>query len=354
MLTRKARPRGTELSMSESHREFVELLAGSGLLSADEVFEFLDGLPLHEVPTDVRGLAQILVRHGKLTRFQARAICQGKARGLVMGNYVVLDELGRGGMGRVYKARHRRMDRIVALKILPRGRRAPPEAIQRFQQEVRASARVSHPNVVVSYDADEANGLPYLVMEFVDGTDLHSLVKHRGPLSIEATIKLILQAAKGLEAAHAVGVVHQDVKPANLMLDRRGVVKVLDMGLAQAARMVSGAESPVSEALIQDGKIIGTADYASPERADDLKSADQRVDVYGLGCTLFYLLAGRSPYAGKTLRERIIAHRTQPIPSLTARAQGRTAPARRDLPQDGRQEAQRPLSLDAGRHRRPL
>lgn len=298
--------------------EFIEYLTDVGFMAADEIYDFLDDLPIHKQPGSARRLVQLMFAADKLTKFQAEQMLKGKTKRLVLSNYVILDRLGRGGMGRVFKARHRRMDRLVALKVLPWKARESPDAVRRFHREVKAAARLAHPNIVTAFDADEARGIHFLVMEYVDGRDLLTLVKEDGPLPVATAVDYILQAAKGLEYAHSVNVIHLDIKPANLLLDGYGTVKVLDMGLARIEDPISGAGGE-AEALIQSGKVMGTVDYVSPERAYDPEAVDQRADVYSLGCTLYFLLTARPPYKGNTLKKRIRAHRSDPVPSLAAR-----------------------------------
>jgi formylglycine-generating enzyme required for sulfatase activity/tRNA A-37 threonylcarbamoyl transferase component Bud32 len=232
--------------------------------------------------------------------------------GQILGNYLLREALGAGGMGRVFKAEHCRMKRIVALKVIaPELVRSAP-ARERFRREVEAVARLSSPHIVAAYDAGEADGRDFLVMEHIDGCDLADLVKRQGPLPVETALDYIRQAARGLAHSHAAGVLHRDVKPANLLLALDGTVKVLDLGLARLQPTEDATALPVTAR----GAVMGTAHFMAPEQARDLEAADGRADIYSLGCTLFYLLTGRPPYEGKTGLEVLLAHRETPIPSL--------------------------------------
>ncbi|HEY2894828.1 MAG TPA: protein kinase, partial [Pirellulales bacterium] len=271
-----------------------------------------DFVPPKATPQDAEELARELVRHKKLTKFQAEEIYNGNAKSLFLANYVLLEKIGQGGMGVVYKAEHRRMKRAVAIKMLP-PERTKDSAAARFAREVEAAAKLRHPNIVAADDADEANGVHFLVMEFVEGSNLSALVKKHGPLSVAQAINCIAQAARGLEFAHKKGVVHRDIKPANLLLDTEGTVKILDMGLA---RISTAADAATQAELTGTGSVMGTVDYMAPEQALSTKDADARADIYSLGCSLFYLLTGGPTYAGETATAKLLAHQTHPIPTL--------------------------------------
>jgi RND family efflux transporter MFP subunit len=234
--------------------------------------------------------------------------------GRTLGEYQLLEELGHGGMGRVYKALHTKLDRVVAAKLLLRGRGSDPQAISRFEREMRAVGRLTHPNIVQAHDAREIEGTPVLIMEFVDGLDLAEIVRRTGALPVAAACELVRQTAAALQCAHEHGLVHRDIKPSNIMLTPAGEVKLLDLGLARFY-----AETAAGEEMTGSGQAMGTADYMAPEQAADSRSVDIRADLYSLGCTLYKLLAGRAPFAGPEYRrtlDKLNAHVYQPAPPV--------------------------------------
>jgi serine/threonine protein kinase len=224
--------------------------------------------------------------------------------------YRLIDRLGSGGMGAVYRAEHTFMQRTVVLKVIRPELLARPEAVERFRREVRAAARLSHPNVVTAHDADEAQGLHFLVMEYVDGESLAQVVANRGPLPIAEACDYVRQTALGLQHAYERGLMHRDIKPGNLLLTPRGQVKIVDFGLAYLMDEAS------ANALTPSGAILGTPDYIAPEQARNPKDADIRADIYALGCTLYHLLVGQPPFAGGTAMEKLLQHQYEPLPQL--------------------------------------
>ncbi len=290
--------------------QFIRELKETGILAAETLHDFL---PPKKNPKDAQELARELVRQKKLSVFQAEAVYRGRGKSLILDNYVLLEKIGQGGMGQVFKARHRRLDRLVAVKLLAPNVVKDPAAVARFQREVLAAAKITHPHIVAALDAGCANGAHFLVMEFVDGSDLAAVVKKQGPLPVNHALHYLLQTAQGLTAAHAAGIVHRDIKPANLLLEQSGTVKILDMGLV---RLLDDA--PGQPELTTTGAVMGTVDYIAPEQALNTKSADARADIYSLGCSFHYLLTGRAPYAGDSMMAKLLAHREQPIPALRA------------------------------------
>ncbi|MFO0813544.1 MAG: serine/threonine-protein kinase [Gemmatales bacterium] len=275
-----------------SGEAFLTLLRKSQLIedaALDEALLSLDN-PEHADPKDV---AQAFINMGLLTRFQVRLLLQGKWRGFfIAGKYRLLDMIGEGGMGKVYLCEHRRMQRMVAIKVLPVRLAQDEAARERFDREARAIATLNHPNIVQAYDIDSHEGMHYIVMEFVDGVSLQALVALRGPLPVARAVNYLAQASEGLQHGHVMGLVHRDIKPANLLLARDGTIKVLDYGLA---RFFDNRGDDFTRRH-EGNSIIGTADYLAPEQAIDCSDVDVRADLYALGCTAYYLLTGNPPF----------------------------------------------------------
>jgi serine/threonine protein kinase len=326
--------------------QFVASLYQSGILPAREIQSFFDEIPEDRCPSTADEMAAEMVRARLLTRFQADALVQGRSQGLVLGNYVLLDPLGKGGMGGVFRGMHRGMKRIVALKVLLPRKMKTADSVERFQREVEAMARLSHPNIVAAFDAGEHSGLRYLAMEYVEGKDLSSLVAEHGVLPVATAVDYLFQTAQGLQYAHWHGMVHRDVKPANLMLDWRGTIKILALGIVG---LVPGIweTGPGSEGAGRQSAGLGTPDYIAPEQLAARDALGPQCDVYSLGCTLHFLLVGRPVFAGETTEAKLLAHRNEPAPSLRA--------ARPDAPESldrlfqrmlAKQPADRPATMD--------
>ena len=301
--------------MSLDLHQLTDTLVRTGLVSESIVQSTSNFLATEQPAFETGEFLTALLANGHLTPFQVDQLNSGGGNSLVMGNYVLLSQLGEGGMGTVYKALHVKMQRAVALKTLKPKVAASPEFMERFYREVRAAARLNHPNAVAAYDADDCEFGHFLVMEFVDGADLSNIVKTSGPLSINEAVSAIRQAAEAFDYAHAHGIVHRDIKPANLLRDAQGVVKVADLGLARMEPTPEDIERQAE--LTREGASMGTVDYMAPEQAVDASAADHRADIYSLGCTLFFLLTSRAIYPADSLIGRVIAHRQKPIPSLT-------------------------------------
>jgi serine/threonine-protein kinase len=304
--------------------KFVDVVRKSGLVEEDRL-----GAVLEEVSPaggtgsdsaaatgsgpDSQKLAQALVDRKLLTVWQCERLIEGRYKGFILGKYKLLGLLGTGGMSSVYLAEHMLMQRRVAIKVLPRHKVEDSSYLARFRREAQAVAALDHRNIVRAYDIDNDGNTHYIVMEYVHGRDLNTMVKNDGPLDYNTAAEYIRQAAEGLQHAHEAGLVHRDIKPANLLVDLRGTVKILDMGLA---RFTDEQQSSLTR--MHDENVLGTADYLAPEQAKDSHAADHRADVYSLGCTLYYLLTGHPPFREGTLAQRIVKHQTEAPSSIYA------------------------------------
>jgi serine/threonine protein kinase len=288
--------------------EFFDLVQKSAVVEDRRLGAYLEKLRAQRSwPGDPRQAAALLVRDGVLTNFQAEQILQGKWKRFTIGKYKVLERLGQGGMGSVYLCEHKLMRRRVAVKVLPTAKADDPSSLERFYREARAVAALDHPNIVRAYDIDQDEKLHFLVMEHVDGTSLQEIIKKNGPMDVLRACHYIRQAALGLQHAHdAAGLVHRDIKPGNILVDRNGIVKVLDMGLA---RFFYDEEDILTKKY--DENVLGTADYLAPEQATDSHAVDIRADIYSLGATFYYCLTGRTPFQEGTVAQKLIWHQTR-------------------------------------------
>lgn len=295
--------------------EFLDALSRYNLLEAEQLADIRgQGRPSL---SDLKSLAKELIQRGWLTVWQVNQIVSGRGASLLLDPYLLLDVIGEGGMGHVFKARHRRLDRLAAIKVIHKDRLNNPDAVKRFHREAKAAARLDHSSIVKVFDANEVRGTHFLAMEFVDGKDLSRVVRERGPLPIGEACDYVRQAALGLQHAHEQGLIHRDIKPGNLLLansgGRPGVVKILDMGLARFTKADSGTE------LTQEGTVMGSLDYISPEQALDSRQVDIRADLYSLGCTLYFLLTAQVPFPGGEATAKLLKHQMeepQPIEQL--------------------------------------
>ncbi|MEM6777859.1 MAG: serine/threonine-protein kinase [Planctomycetota bacterium] len=290
-------------------RDFVKRALAAGVVTVDEIKKVVASLMTDDVVFTPKVMADGLVGAGMLTPWQSSKLLAGKRKGFFLGPYKLLRPLGRGGMGMVYLGEHHVMKRQVALKIMSTKSVDDERRVARFKEEARASAQIDHPNVVQAIDFNSSGGKFYIVMEYVDGVDLHHAVVNDGVMAVDAAVDAVYQAARGIAHAHDRGIIHRDIKPSNLMLRNDGIVKVSDMGLARVGfgEVVSSGD---------DSRLTGTADFIAPEQAIDSRTVDARADIYSLGCTLYFLLAGRPPFEGQTLSQRVARHQTAPIPNV--------------------------------------
>ncbi|MBX6316712.1 MAG: serine/threonine protein kinase, partial [Isosphaeraceae bacterium] len=266
-------------------------------------------------PDDPVRLAQVLIEQGALTPYQARKLLAGQTKGFFLGGYRILRRLGEGGMGKVYLAVHEADGTKVAIKVLPPKKALEEaQALHRFRREMELSQRVRHPNIARTIDVGAEDGVHYMVMEYIRGDSLYHLVRERGPWRVPDAARYFLKVLDGLNAAHDAGVIHRDIKPSNLMVTPEGDARILDLGLAKAM----GDENP----LTRPNVVIGTLDYASPEQLSDAASADVRSDLYSLGCTLYFALAGRPPFEGGDVINKIYKQRMEDPEPLERIAQG--------------------------------
>lgn len=302
---------------------FVKELERSGLLTETQLWRCVYNPESKE--QDGPSLARTLVQSGIITPYQANQLLSGKAKDLMIGHYRLQERLGQGGMGQVFKAYDGKLNRIVAIKVLNKHHVEDHQAMARFQREIEAVGRLLHPNIIRAYDADEVNGVRFLVMEYVEGFDLGRLVKDVGPLPIELACHCVHQAALGLHHAHECGLVHRDLKPSNLLLDARWVplpenpsrrtlryrnVKLLDLGLARFVERAKPGTAP-GQMLTQMDQIMGTPDYMAPEQARDSHRASPLSDVYSLGATFYYCLTGKPPFPEGTPLEKLLQHQLE-------------------------------------------
>jgi eukaryotic-like serine/threonine-protein kinase len=302
------------MSAELTSERFLEIVEKSRLVEPKALEDFKQKLMTKyggELPADAAKVAAAMRKAGLVTTWHTDKLLTGKYKGFFLGKYKLLGHIGSGGMSSVYLAEHTRMHDKRAIKVLPRTRVKDATYLARFQLEAKAIASLNHPNIVSAFDIDNEGDTHYIVMEYVDGVDLQVLVRRDGPLEAGTAAQLLVQAAEGLQHAHQRGVIHRDVKPANLLLDNEGRVRLLDMGLALVA-----AQDEQSLTVAHNENVLGTADYLAPEQALNSHKVDHRADIYGLGCTLYYLLTGQPPFPDGTLAQRIAKHQSEMPPSI--------------------------------------
>lgn len=283
---------------------FEHCALASGLVTQEQLDEAWHrlrakgGFGLADTPLEEQ-LAQALVELGYLNTWQAKQLLEGRTK-FTLGPYRIIDSIGRGGMGQVFKGEHMILGRIVAVKVLPR-HKASPEAVENFLREIRLLAKLEHPNLVRAEDAGIDGNVVYMVTEYVPGVDMRKLIRQRGPMRMHAAASIISQVASALQHAHEQGLIHRDVKPGNILVTPDGRAKLLDLGLA----------GPLGQEAVTDpryGRIVGTVDYLSPDHIREPHKPTPAWDIYALGCTLYYAVTGKVPFPGGTTRDKVRAH----------------------------------------------
>jgi serine/threonine protein kinase len=332
---------GSIPDLAEFRRSLIEI----GLIGEDE----LDALVAHVPASEgALGLARILQDTGKLTAYQAAAIYQRKSSGLRIGNYMILDKLSADGRGKFFKARLRRPGGVVALKILPPSFARDRTAVLRLKRVAESAGKLKHPNIVGILDVNEDRGVAFLVMQFVEGCDLERVVRDRGPLRVVDAIAYVIQAARGLAAAHAEGIIHHDIKPSNLLIDSAGIIRVLGLGSAAMVNSSIPSGQSARGRPTESEMDRGSIDFMAPELAEDPRQADHRADIYSLGCTMHFLLMGREPFGGETVPERPMDPQARPVPRLRAARPDVPAPLEDAIHRMmARRPADRPESMTA-------
>jgi serine/threonine-protein kinase len=305
------------MALKLTTESFLAGVRHCGLVEERKLAPVLEALPQNLQDVDAQTIADELVRRELVTRWQADKLLQGKFKGFVLGRYRLMELLGRGEMSTVYLAEHIRMKRRCAIKVLPAIKVKDTSYLGRFLREAEAVAALDHPNIVRAYDVDQeqeaGTEIHFLAMEYVEGKDLEKLLSEKESFTPVQAAEYIRQAAEGLAHAHENGLIHRDIKPGNLLVDAKGTVKLLDLGLAR----FFNAEEEESLTIKHDEKVLGTADYLAPEQAVDSHAVDQRADIYSLGCTLYFALTGHPPFTDGTLVQRLLAHQTKAPPPIS-------------------------------------
>ena len=285
---------------------FLDSVREARVISSGRLDAYLKRVAASDLPETPRLLADKLIEDGLLTKYHATLLLKGRTDGFLIGPYRILERLGFGATSNVYLCEHRATHARVAVKVMLNLKAEDPVALKRFYREARASAKLDHRNIVRVRDIDWEEQTHYMVMDYVDGTSIQDIVKQFGPLEIHRAAHYIRQAAEGLQFAHEGGLVHRDIKPGNLLIDREGTVKILDMGLARFIQ-------DDGDALTQGGEVLGSPEYFAPEQAADSHNVDIRADIYALGATFYFMLAGKPPYnEEKNNAKKVLAKETRP------------------------------------------
>jgi eukaryotic-like serine/threonine-protein kinase len=296
------------MSVPTSVEQLLQLIRKSGMVDEPKLAAYLERRSVgHGLPADPQAFANEMVEDGLLTYFQAEQFMLGKWRGFTIGKFKLLERVGVGGMGQVFLCEHMFMKKRLAVKVLPPAKADQPAALGRFYREARAAGSLDHPNIVRTHDIDQDGNLHFIVMDYVDGPNLLDVVKKFGALDIRRAVSYVHQVAHGLDYAFRNSLIHRDIKPGNILIDRKGVARILDMGLA---RFINDHGDQLT--LKYDDKIVlGTADYVAPEQVANSHSVDIRADIYALGATLYFLLAGHPPFPTGTVSQKLLWHRTK-------------------------------------------
>jgi serine/threonine protein kinase len=303
------------MSVQLSANSFLQMLSHSGLLSETQLQQVEQRFPASARTSTPRAVCDWLLQEGAITKWHAEKLLQSKFRGFFLGPYKLLNRVARGGMSTIYSAQHKETGEVHALKVLPPARTNTASYLPRLQREAAMTQRLQHPNIVRVFgfysESDGQDAVHFIAMEFMQGRDLFETVNIDGPLSCRQAVNYVRQAADGLEYAHQAGLVHRDIKPGNLFVPEDGILRILDLGLAQDFDSEENLTREFNE------RVLGTADYLAPEQAADSHTVDRRADLYSLGCTLYFLLTGQPPFTEGTLVQRLVAHQTKSPVAVT-------------------------------------
>jgi serine/threonine protein kinase len=305
------------MSVPTSVEELLQLIRKSGMVDETKLNGYVHRRTSGRgLPEDPRAACDAMIADGLITEFQGEQYMLGKWRGFTVGKYKLLERVGVGGMGQVFLCEHMFMNRRVAVKVLPPSKADQPAALGRFYREARAAGGLNHPNIVKTHDIDQDGNLHFIVMEYVDGSNLLDIVKKFGPMDIGRACHYIAQICEGLNYAYMSGIIHRDIKPGNFLVDRKGVCKLLDMGLARFYH----DQTDMLTVKYDDKIVLGTADYVAPEQVANSHAVDVRADIYALGASFYFLLAGHPPFPTGTVSQKLLWHRTKdPTPISSVR-----------------------------------